>query len=73
MKEHKEADAGCSAPFTPFSSSAGPGTGFPVQAFVFVFNFKEKKKSYFLKIKEKYEIITKYLNFLTFIFKVDDC
>lgn len=43
------------------------GTGFPVQAFVFVFSFKEKKL--FLKNKRKYEI-TKYLNFLTF--KVDD-
>lgn len=38
-----------------------------------LFSTLKKKKSYFLKIKEKYEIITKYLNFLTFIFKVDDC
>lgn len=40
---------------------------------LFLFSTLKKKKSYFLKIKEKYEIITKYLNFLTFIFKVDDC
>lgn len=65
MKEHKEADAAVlrSRP------SADAGTGFPVQAFVFVFSFKEKKL--LLKNKRKYEI-TKYLNFLTFTFKVDD-
>lgn len=40
---------------------------------LFLFSTLKKKKSYFLKIKEKYEIITKYLNFLTFIFKIDDC
>lgn len=53
------------------SSSAALG---PVSQcrLLFLFSTLKKKKSYFLKIKEKYEIITKYLNFLTFIFKVDD-
>lgn len=67
MKEHKEADAAVlrSRPSRPLQV-LGPVSQCRL---LFVFSFKEKKL--FLKNKRKYEI-TKYLNFLTFIFKVDD-
>lgn len=68
MKEHKEADAAVLHSRPCPLQALGPAS----RCRLLLLFSTLKKKNYFLKIKEKYEIITKYLNFLTFIFKVDD-